>query len=45
MILLLLVIYTMFSTRGGDFADCYPQARWNGREFVPTGQTICLGGK
>jgi hypothetical protein len=23
--------------------DCYPQAKWNGRVYVPTGRTICLG--
>jgi hypothetical protein len=25
------------------FLDCYPQARWNGKAFVETGRTICLG--
>lgn len=25
------------------FLDCYKQARWNGRVFVETGRTICLG--
>ena len=24
------------------FMDCYPQARWNGKVFVPTGRTLCL---
>jgi hypothetical protein len=26
------------------FLDCYPQALWNGKVFVETGRTICLGG-
>jgi hypothetical protein len=25
------------------FLDCYRQAAWNGRTFVETGRTICLG--
>ena len=25
------------------FLDCYRQAAWNGRVFVETGRTICLG--
>jgi hypothetical protein len=27
------------------FLDCYRQAAWNGKTFVETGRTICLGGK
>jgi hypothetical protein len=26
------------------FLDCYPQALWDGKAFVETGRTICLGG-
>jgi hypothetical protein len=26
------------------FLDCYPQAGWDGKAFVATGRTICLGG-
>jgi hypothetical protein len=26
------------------FLDCYPQATWNGKVYVPTGRTVCLGG-
>ncbi len=25
------------------FLDCYRQATWNGKMFVETGKTICLG--
>jgi hypothetical protein len=25
------------------FLDCYPQAKWNGKIYVPTGRTVCLG--
>ncbi len=25
------------------FLDCYEQAKWNGKVFVPTGRTVCLG--
>ena len=25
------------------FPDCYPRARWDGRDFVPTGEWRCLG--
>jgi hypothetical protein len=25
------------------FLDCYAQAKWNGKTFVPTGRTLCLG--
>ncbi len=25
------------------FLDCYPEAKWNGRVFVETGRTLCLG--
>jgi hypothetical protein len=24
------------------FMDCFPQAKWNGKVYVPTGRTICL---
>jgi hypothetical protein len=27
------------------FLDCYPQAVWDGKAFVETGRTICLGGQ
>ena len=27
------------------FLDCYPQALWDGKAFVETGRTICLGGQ
>ncbi len=27
------------------FLDCYRQAAWNGKTFVETGRTVCLGGK
>lgn len=27
------------------FLDCYRQAVWNGKTFVETGTTICLGGR
>jgi hypothetical protein len=27
-----------------EFPDCYRQATWNGKAFVETGLTICLGG-
>jgi len=25
------------------FLDCYPQAKWDGLHFIPTGREICLG--
>ena len=25
------------------FMDCFPQATWTGKVYVPTGRTICLG--
>ena len=24
------------------FLDCYAQAKWNGKVYIPTGRTICL---
>ena len=26
-----------------QFMDCYAQAKWDGRVYIPTGKMLCLG--
>lgn len=42
LVIALWVAVSAYSTQYAPIVDCYPQAVWNGRAYIPTGEWICL---
>jgi hypothetical protein len=40
--IILTVSYSVWSTQPGPRIDCYPQAYWDGKEYIRTGDWICF---